>query len=148
MKSMVRLIYASRMAAGLGHKELDEMIQTSRRKNEKRAVTGALCYSARGFLQCLEGPSDVINDLYGHIIRDKRHSEVTLLEYTDIHQRSFAKWAMAYIGADDVDAAVLRKYCAQTMFDPFAMTAQQALGFLADISAERELLMAKNRKAD
>jgi hypothetical protein len=143
MKTMVRLIYASRMAGGLEHKELDDIIRTSRIKNEKRAVTGALCYSARGFLQCLEGPGDVINELYGYIIRDERHVDVTLLEYTDIHQRSFARWAMAYVRADEVDGLIVRKYCAQRTFDPFAMSAQQALGFLAEIAAERESSLSK-----
>ena len=148
MKTMVRLIYASRMTSGLGHKELDDIIQTSRRKNEKRGVTGALCYSARGFLQCLEGPSDVVNELYGYIIRDERHVDVTLLDYSDIHVRSFARWAMAYIRADEVDGMILRKYCAQRAFDPFAMSAQQALGFLAEIAAEREVSLGKLEAAD
>ena len=148
MKTMVRLIYASRMVGGLEHKELDDIMQTSRRKNEKRGVTGALCYSARGFLQCLEGPSDVINELYGQIIRDDRHVDVTLLAYSDIHQRSFAKWAMAYIRADELDGMILRKYCAHRTFEPFAMSAQQALGFLTEIAAEREASLGKQSAAD
>jgi hypothetical protein len=143
MKTMVRLIYASHMASGLGHKDLDNIMQTSRRKNETQGITGALCYSARGFLQCLEGPSDVINELYGHIIRDKRHVEVTLLEYSEIHQRSFAKWAMAYIRSDEVDSMILRKFSAEGTFDPFAMSAPQASGFLAEIAAEREASLMK-----
>jgi hypothetical protein len=147
MKTMVQLIYASHMASGLGHEELDDIMQTSRSKNEKRGVTGALCYSARGFLQCLEGPSDVVNELYGHIIRDDRHVDVTLLAYSDIHRRSFAKWAMAYIRADEVDSMILRKYCTQRAFDPFAMSAQQALGFLAEIATEREALLEKRNAA-
>ena len=145
MKTMVQLIYASRMVGGLEHKDIDDIIQTSRSKNEKRGVTGALCYSPRGFLQCLEGPSDVINELYANIIRDDRHVDVTLLSYSDIHQRSFAKWAMAYVRADEVDGMILRKFCALRTFDPLAMTAQQALGFLAEIAAQREALLAEPR---
>ena len=138
MKTMVSLVYASRMASGVVHDELDDIMQTSRENNEKHGITGALCYSALGFLQCLEGPSDVINELYGKIIRDDRHVDVTLLAYSGIHQRRFAKWAMAYIRAEQVDNLILRKYCAQCTFDPFAMSAEQALGFLAGIAVDRE----------
>lgn len=138
MKTMVRLIYASRMASGVLHDDLNDILQTSRRNNEKQGITGVLCYSATGFLQCLEGPSDFINELYGRIIRDDRHVDVTLLAYSDIHQRSFAKWAMAYIRADEVDGLIIRKYSAQLTFDPFAMSAEQALGFLVETAAERE----------
>lgn len=143
MKTMVRLIYASRMARGVVHDDLNDIMQTSRKNNEEQGITGALCYSTLGFLQCLEGPSDIINELYGSIIQDARHVDVTLLAYSDIHQRSFAKWAMAYIRADEVDSLLIRKYSAQCTFDPFAMSAQQALGFLAEIAAERETSLIK-----
>ncbi len=143
MKTMVRLVYASRMASGVVHDDLSDILQTSRRNNEKQGITGALCYSAVGFLQCLEGSSDVINKLYGSIIRDARHVDVTLLAYCDIHQRIFAKWAMAYIRADEVESLILRKYSAQCTFDPFAMSAEQALGFLAEIAVEREASLTK-----
>ncbi len=143
MKTMASLVYASRMASGVVHDDLDEILQASRRNNEKLGITGALCYAATGFLQCLEGPSDVINVLYGNIVRDNRHVDVTLLSYAHIHQRRFAMWAMAYIRADDVDNLILRKYCAQYTFDPFAMSAEQALGFLAEIAVEREATRLK-----
>jgi len=143
MKTMVRLIYASRMASGVVHDDLNDILQTSRKKNEKQGITGALCYSPMGFLQCLEGSSDIINELYGSILRDDRHVDVTLLSYSEIDQRSFAKWAMAYVRADEVDSFILRKYCAQCTFEPFAMNAQQALGFLIETAAERETHLAK-----
>lgn len=143
MKTMVRLVYASRMASGVMHDDLNDILQTSRRNNEKQGITGVLCYSSLGFLQCIEGPSDAINKLYGNIIRDDRHVDVMLLAYSDIHQRSFAKWAMAYIRADEVDSLILRKYCAQCSFDPFAMSAEQALGFLVEIATEREASLTK-----
>jgi hypothetical protein len=138
METMVRLIYASRMSSGLSHKQLDDILQVSRRNNEKRAVTGALCYSAKGFLQCLEGPADAVNALYGHIVRDDRHVDVTLLSYGPLSVRSFSQWAMAYVRADEVDAGVVLKHCAQRTFDPFAMNPEQALGFLVEIVAQRQ----------
>lgn len=143
MKTMVRLLYTSRMAGGVVRDDLSDIVQTSRKNNEKQGITGALCYSTLFFLQCLEGPSDVINELYGSIIRDARHVDVTLLAYSDIHQRIFAKWAMAYIRANEVESLILRKYSAQCTFDPFAMSAEQALGFLAEIAAEREASLTK-----
>lgn len=143
MKRMVRLIYASRMAGGVVRDDLNDILETSRRKNEKFGITGVLCYAPAGFLQCLEGPADSVNQLYNNIIRDDRHIDVTLLEYSEIDQRCFAKWAMAYVRADEVDSLILRKYSAQNAFDPFAMNAKQALGFLVETAAERETRLAK-----
>lgn len=143
MNTLVQLVYASRMVGGLQLQQLDDILQVSRRNNEKRGITGALCYCDRGFLQCLEGPSQAVNELYGNIVRDPRHADVTLLSYGEIGQRSFARWAMAYVRADDIDNQIVLKYSPQTPLDPFALLARQALGLLVDMTVQREAALAK-----
>jgi hypothetical protein len=132
--NMVRLIYVSRLSEECGPKELEDILATSRKNNEPHGITGALCYSPQAFLQCLEGPRDTINRLYGAIVRDDRHNDVTLLHYADIHQREFESWTMAYIRADDLDKRILFKYSPTKTLDPFQMTAAQALGFIRELS--------------
>ena len=141
--NIVRLTYASRLAKDIGPDALGKIMTVSRRNNKKLGVTGALCYSPRGFLQILEGPADTVNELYNRIVRDGRHAALTLLEYGVIPHRDFESWSMAYIRADEIAHALLRKYSTRHLFDPFEMSAEQARGFLVEVARERAEFLAK-----
>jgi hypothetical protein len=138
---LVRLIYVSRFASGLNRKDLENILRVSRALNRKKGITGVLCYSPGLFLQCLEGPREAVNELYARILADRRHRQPTLLSYEDIHVRMFERWSMAYVRTEDLSAEVLLKYGAGQKFDPFAMSARQALGFLARIALDRRRLL-------
>lgn len=144
---LVRLMYVSRLSKGVGPKELQDILDVSRKNNRELHVSGALCYAAHGFLQVLEGPASAVNKLYRNIVRDERHENVTLLEYVEIKQRDLEKWYMAYIHSDDIDQGILSKYSDRNVFDPFDMDARQALGFMVDIAREREAFLAQQQKA-
>ncbi len=143
--SLVRLIYVSRMSRACGPKDLEDILAVSRRNNVDRGITGALCYSGRGFLQCLEGPRDAVNVLYGLILTDTRNSRVTLLSYGPIEERAFGQWSMAYVRSDQVDRLILANYGLSPQFDPYQLNAQQALGLLRDTARERALFLARQR---
>jgi hypothetical protein len=135
--SMVRLIYVSHFNGSANPNDIQDILAISRKNNEKRGLTGALCYDPDYFLQCLEGPRDHVNALYKQILCDERHQEVTLLEYCDIHERRFEKWSMAYARIDELTESIILKYSASKVFAPFSMTAKQALGFIEDMAKER-----------
>jgi len=63
------------------------------------AITGVLCVCQGGnvFLQALEGGRDAVNALYGRIVQDPRHRDVTLLDYAEIDERRFAGWRMGSV---------------------------------------------------
>lgn len=134
---LVRLIYVSRFASGLNRKDLESILRVSRAQNRRKGITGVLCYAPGLFLQCLEGPREAVNELYSRIVSDRRHRQPTLLAYEDIHVRMFEFWSMAYVRTEDLSEEVLLKYGAGQGFDPFAMSARQALGFLARIALDR-----------
>lgn len=134
---LVRLIYVSRFAAGLNRKDLENILRVSRALNRRKGITGVLCYAPGLFLQCLEGPRAAVNELYGRIVSDRRHRQPTLLAYEDINVRMFECWSMAYVRTEDLSVEILLKYGAGRGFDPFAMSARQALGFLARIALDR-----------
>lgn len=134
---LVRLIYVSRFASGLNRKDLENILRVSRALNRRKGISGVLCYAPGLFLQCLEGPREAVNDLYVRIVGDRRHRQPTLLAYEDIHVRMFECWSMAYVRTEDLSPEVLLKFGAGRGFDPFAMTARQALGFLARIGLDR-----------
>jgi hypothetical protein len=103
-----------------------------------------LCYDAGSFLQCIEGDRDRINTLYRAIIADTRHSDVTLLEYADVEQRLFGQWAMAYLRPDAMLEQLVLMYGEDAGFDPFRMTASQALGFIQRVAALRESTLGED----
>ncbi len=144
---IVRLTYASRLSRDTGPDALGKIMTVSRRNNKKLGVTGALCYSPRGFLQILEGPADMVNQLYARIIKDKRHSFVTLLDYSPIPYRDFENWSMAYIRADEIGRALLQKFSTRKLFDPYEMGPVQARGFLIAVTNERADFLAKQEAA-
>ena len=145
--NIVRLIYASRLKKKLDHAAVEKIADVSRRNNKKLGVTVALCYSPRGFLQILEGPANAVNELYNRIVRDTRHSAVTLLEYAPIPYRDFANWSMAYVRADEIAHVLLRKFSTRHVFDPFEMGPVQARGFLMAVAQERADFLAKQQNA-
>ncbi|HOO21059.1 MAG TPA: BLUF domain-containing protein [Kiritimatiellia bacterium] len=145
--NIVRLSYVSRLSRDTGPDALGKIMETSRRNNKPLGITGALCYSPRGFLQILEGPAGPVNELFRRIVQDKRHSNVTLLEYVHIPFRDFENWSMAYIRADEITRSLLRKFSTRRIFDPFEMGPVQARGFLMAVAQERQDFLAKQQNA-
>ena len=145
--NLVRLLYVSRLATGCGPDELDSILDVSRKNNRQSGVTGALCYSGNGFLQCLEGPAPAVNQLYREIARDDRHVDVTLLDYADVQARDFGRWSMAYIRNDEIDSGILQRIRGTSTFDPFDMAPGEAMDFLKAVVQEREAFLARQQAA-
>ena len=97
-----KIIYRSRIAEDGGHDAVMDHIKQiliwSRSWNQKNGITGALMLDEDGFAQVLEGPSDAVKALFGHIICDRRHKEVEVMEADHHHERDFGNWAMAFVG--------------------------------------------------
>jgi hypothetical protein len=78
-----------------------------------------------------------VNELYGAIARDRRHTRVTLLEYHDIEERSFAEWSMGFVLANDLDVRMLRKHGGRGKFDPFSLSPEHARDLLLEIVKQK-----------
>jgi len=130
---LVRLICVSKMTEACDLAAIENILKVSRRKNAARRITGMLCYDPMFFMQCLEGPKKAVNDLFGDLARDNRHSRVTILEYQDIETRSFSEWSMAFVQASELDAKMLRKYGSRGKLDPFELSTKQARNLVVDI---------------
>jgi hypothetical protein len=93
---MLRIIYSSSAAAPFSEQQLDELLQTSRRKNLAAGITGLLLYKDGNFMQTLEGPEIAVKTLLEKIKSDLRHRRFTLLMETPILERSFGNWSMGF----------------------------------------------------
>lgn len=127
---MIQIIYRSTQARLLSIKDLHGILEKSRIKNARLGITGVLFYDGSDFIQVLEGGEGEVQYLYGALVSDPRHRDVTLLSQMVIDQREFGNWAMAFahpqaLGSLDDD---LLDYN-QDLVD-FDMTASRARQFL------------------
>ena len=106
---LVRLMYASRAAAGLDNEEVSAILRQSRAANARDGLTGALCMCTAGhlFIQVLEGGRDAVSRRFNRIACDPRHSDVTLLSFEEIEERRFAGWAMGRVDMQRLNPALL-----------------------------------------
>ena len=78
--SVLRLIYFSTARLGLGSADLEDILSRAVAHNLAHGVTGVLLFNGRNFLQVLEGPRQLVEQLYERITGDPRHTGVTLIK--------------------------------------------------------------------
>lgn len=129
--SLFRLIYVSRQAISMSQQDLAQIIVKSIRNNESRGLTGVLAYGGQSFLQVLEGEIVQLNALFETIVRDRRHKDVCILDYSKISHRLFGEWEMEMVSAFDLNLPP------HVLFDspyaPFPFDGDLALDFLLRI---------------
>lgn len=81
--------------------QITNILATAHKNNPEKGVTGALLYSGGYFCQVIEGPEEVLEDLFETIQMDGRHGDVTVLHFEPIEARGFGEWAMALAGIED-----------------------------------------------
>lgn len=124
MSNLIRLVYVSRanfqQAGGSGAIEptVARILMQSRRNNPRKKIGGVLYYGDGCFFQCLEGQSDVVNELVAKIMQDERHSNVQILKVSPITQRQFNNWSMKYIPLESDISALLKRHHLDS-FDPY-----------------------------
>lgn len=99
---LYRLVYYSTsfvrpLGAG-GEREIQDILTVAQERNRRQNVTGALTYNEFHFAQALEGSRRDVDDIFASIQRDKRHTNIVVVEEHWIEDRDFAEWAMVYVG--------------------------------------------------
>jgi hypothetical protein len=132
---LVRLLYASRAVAPIDDKLIESILQSSRKNNPQHGVSGVLCSHNVGnvFLQVLEGGRSAVNQLYGNIVRDRRHQDVTLLHFDEVRERRFSGWRMGSVDLNRVNLSTILRYSEKPTFDPFTMTGDAAMALLQEL---------------
>ncbi len=132
---LVRCLYASRAVEPMSAQALHRILETSRRNNMPRGITGLLCYANGIFVQALEGGRAPVSSLLGTIFTDSRHTGVELLLVEEIAERHFGNWTMGKVNIDAVNAAALLKYSETAGLDPFNTPARSTLALLIELAA-------------
>jgi hypothetical protein len=131
---LVRLLYASRAVAPIGHDEAMSILRQSRAHNPAHGITGVLCCSDTVFLQALEGGRAAVNRLYNRIVADPRHRDVELLAYESISERRFAGWSMGQVPLSRLNPALVLKYSPTATLDPFAVPGTVSMALLEELA--------------
>ena len=76
--------------------QLVELVEHTRRNNERLGVSGLLLYSGGNVIQTLEGTPETVDSLFWTIADDPRHTAVRLLERRGRSDRAFASWSMGF----------------------------------------------------
>ena len=97
---MESLLYISRsnLPGEQGAAEVDRIVQLAQARNRELEITGALLFSGAHFAQIIEGPATALNGLMNKIAADVRHKDLVMLQRSQITERTFARWNMAYSG--------------------------------------------------
>ena len=136
---LVRLLYASR-AVDTSTAAIETILSTSRQHNPECGITGILCYGGGIFLQAIEGGRTAVSELYGHIQRDPRHSEVVLLHYEEINERRFGGWTMGQVNMSKINASILLKYAEKPVLDPYSVSGRVSLALLEELMATASII--------
>ena len=120
-----RLIYFSE-ERDVGAQGVLRILDEAREGNRAEGITGVLAFDRRWFLQCLEGPRDVLTRKFLAIAGDQRHGGVTLIAFEEVDHRLFPDWSMGAISIGVVD---------RDAFHPPSMAASIALQTLRSLQA-------------
>ena len=134
---LVRLLYASRSTGPINEALVASILEKAHAHNAAHGLTGILCTSSEGgvFLQVLEGGRAAVNELYGHILRDPRHRDVTLLDYAEIGERRFETWRIGSVNLNRINRGIILRFSEAAVFDPFGLSGKTALALLEELMA-------------
>jgi len=137
---LVRLVYASRAVPAVDQEELVAILKKSKANNPKQGITGVLCFSEGIFLQALEGGRSAVNQLYGRIVSDARHTNAELLCYDEIGERRFAGWSMGQVNVARLNPGLLLKYSERPTLDPFAVSGKVSMALFDELMATASIV--------
>jgi hypothetical protein len=93
---MFFLVYVSSAVKLFSKSALVDLLNQSREKNYRLAITGMLLYKDGNFMQVLEGDETAVRGLHATIARDPRHRGVTTILEGPLADRSFPDWSMGF----------------------------------------------------
>ena len=123
---LTRLIYVSTISENTAQAPLDDILKVARDKNTKNNLTGMLCFTRKYFLQCLEGSRTKVNETYNKILKDNRHDNLIILDYSEIKEREFSDWSMGYVPSSNMAATINLMFSGSKEFNPYDLPGNSA----------------------
>ncbi|MDB2385333.1 BLUF domain-containing protein [Polaribacter sp.] len=92
-----QLSYSSESTKGISKKDLEAILDISRKNNKKLNITGCLIHRKNMFFQLLEGPKTEVLEIFKKITKDTRNQNATIVFEGIKSGRTFKEWNMALI---------------------------------------------------
>jgi hypothetical protein len=135
---LVQLVYHSRPtiadAVGERLKEFRAIHSTAVTVNRRNNISGFLVFTKTHFIQVLEGDRQTVMATFERIRKDKRHSDIALLDVIPCPARVFPNWAMGAVHSEiDIKEAMLNAGIGGDL-DVSRLSARQLVTILAGLS--------------
>jgi len=135
---VMRLTYFSRnqidSSDGSVLRELGTILEASSKNNNASGLTGALVFDERWFLQTLEGERTAVRNTFKRIEADERHSNITIVDARNIHDRIFGSWWLALVQPGSENRESLGAFLRDGNLKPDEMTSGQILELMIHLS--------------
>jgi hypothetical protein len=126
---VLQLLYISSASRPMLRIDVEQILFTARRYNDKSGVTGMLISSPSHFMQVLEGEEAVVRHTYERICEDPRHRAHVILRETEVAERQFGEWTMASHIVRDGELADALHDIGPAIADCDVITKSYLLGF-------------------
>lgn len=108
--ALISLVYVSFETRPMAEDDLMKILESARRNNEPRHVTGMLLYRDGYFIQALEGEEEDVDYIYQRILKDDRHKSILLVAKENVETRAFGVWSMGFKNLQTSDLSSYKQY--------------------------------------
>jgi len=102
---MIRMLYISDAVDDLSEDSINTILESAKKNNPSRGITGLLVYGGGVFAQVLEGPERDVLKKYVEIMTDTRHRNCRIVYITTTTERIFKDISMAALQAIPLELA-------------------------------------------
>ncbi len=133
------LLYCSRslLSPRQVRTDMKAILNSARRNNAARNVTGVLTLHRDKFVQMLEGQQTDVMEIFSRIERDQRHTDLMMLRSGPSDSRVFADWHMSLIGDEgeaDIPLLATENTLALANLPKMSAPQRQALDAIREIA--------------
>lgn len=94
--TVYQLIYVSDKINTFVPSDVDSILSSARKNNEKHGITGLLVELPKHFIQILEGNQGRVKQTFNRISHDSRHQNVRVILGQNIEFREIEAWEMGF----------------------------------------------------
>lgn len=106
---LFRLIYFSSAQPDISNQNIEEIVDVSRKNNEKLNISGMLLFINNKFIQVLEGSKKDVAEIFDKIKSDNRHTDIQVILKGYTNERSFPNWSMGLKIVSEEDFNALKE---------------------------------------
>lgn len=142
------LVYVSKIASpyrSRARQVVREILTQAQHRNAQNNITGLLVFNATFFVQALEGDLEAIDQTFGQIAKDVRHSFPMVVFKQPVAERSFAAWTMCARELSKLDNEILDRLDLHGAFLPtvpsgaFLLEQLQGIGRVHHAAFDRQM---------